>query len=275
MPEGSPRAPAAALPSASAVPDGASRFPRWWISSTSMSKAGGRVAALWRTSSVSSATAMLVFAATMRAISPAAALIAGSRAVSSPVVPMRSGLAAARQAATFAAVASAWLKSIATSASASAPGRSLVTARFVGARPATSPASRPSARLALDATAPVMRSCGNAGAALSSACPMRPVTPITTMRARGALRGSEAILSPSGFAALGSEEALHALEKAPLARRVLVRVRLQRLLERADQVALLGGEVHGGLDDHPAEEVAARAAAHWLYALVAQAKDAP
>src|SRR5207245_2034162 len=60
-----------------------------------------------------------------------------------------------------------------------------------------------------------------------------------------------------------------------LAGSVLTGLRRQRFIEPSDQLALLLGEVHGGLDDHPAEEVPARAPTHGLHSLVAETKDAP
>src|SRR6195256_4611772 len=68
---------------------------------------------------------------------------------------------------------------------------------------------------------------------------------------------------------------LHALEKAALARGVLGAVRLQRLLELPDQLALLGRQMHRCLDDYAAEQVAARTPAHRLHTLVTQPEHTP
>src|SRR5204862_5405633 len=75
--------------------------------------------------------------------------------------------------------------------------------------------------------------------------------------------------------AVTGKEALHALEEAALARRVLGAVRLQRLLEPPDQLALLGRQMHRCLDHHAAEQIAARASAHRLHSLVTQPEHTP
>src|SRR5579863_8093490 len=70
------------------------------------------------------------------------------------------------------------------------------------------------------------------------------------------------------------EEAPHALEKTLLARCMPPGMKPQRFIQVPHQLALLGREVHRGLNDHPAEKIAARPTAHRLHALVAQAKYA-
>src|SRR5215469_6876706 len=165
------------------------------------------------------------------------------------------------------------LKSSATSASASAAGRSLVMGRFAFPMPANCPASRPSARLSVEAIAPVISSCGKPGAARMSACPMRPLTPMITARVSGGWCGRAliifcSVLAGSALAGSGGEKAPHALEEALLARSVAARLRLERLLEPANQLTLLRREVHGGLHRNAAEKVSPRPAAHGLYAFV-------
>src|SRR2546430_1815197 len=239
------------------------------------SKLVGSVRAAMRTSSSSSVTPRLVFAATRSGMSRAAAAKAPSSSAANPVVPVSSGLRAARHDARLARVAAALLKSSATSAASSARGRSLVTTRFSRPSPASSPASRPSARLSGEAIAPVTMSCEDSGAARSSSRPMRPVTPMSTARTSGGGAAPAAMLVRLTRPAVTGKEALHALEEAALARRVLGAVRLQRLLEPPDQLALLGRQMHRCLDHHAAEQVAARAPAHRLHALVAQPEHAP
>src|SRR3984893_10256741 len=268
------RASRAAAPSARAVPEGASCFERWCTSRMSTSKAGGSARAAMRTNSSSSVTPRLVWAATSGGMSRAAAASARSSSAANPVVPISSGLRAARHAGRLARVAVALLKSIATSASVSARGRSLMIGRCRQPTPATSPASRPRLRLVGEATAPVMLRRGNAGAARSSAWPMRPLTPMRVARTRVGM-GAGAAMRALSRARVTGKEALHTLEKAGLAWRVLAAVRLQRLLEPPDQLALLGRQMHRCLDDHAAEQVTARAAAHRFHALVAQSEHAP
>src|SRR6267143_4244924 len=262
-----------AAASARAVPEGASGFERWCRSTMLMSKVGGSERAAMRTSSSSSVTPRLVLAATRSGMSRAAAASAPSSSAANPVVPISSGLRAARHAARLVRVAAALLKSIATSASVSARGRSPMIGSCRQPTPATSPASRPRLRLLGDATAPVMLRRGNAGAARSSAWPMRPLTPMRVARTRVGV-GVSAAMGALGRARATGKEALHTLEKAGLAWRVLAAVRLQRLLEPPDELALLSRQMHRCLDDYAAEQVAARAAAHRLHALVAQPEHA-
>src|SRR5260370_30852215 len=239
----------------------------------SMSKAGGSARAAMRTNSSSSVTPRLVLAAINSGMSRAAAASASSSSAANPVVPISSGLRAARHAARLVCVAAGRMRRIATSASVSAGGRSLMIGRCRQPTPATSPASRPRLRLVADATAPVMLRRGNAGAARSSAWPMRPLTPMRVARTRVGV-GAGAAMRALGRARVTGKEALHSLEKARLAWRVLAAVRLQRLLETAGQLAVLGRQMHRRLDDYSAEQVAARAAAPRLHALVAQPEHA-
>src|ERR1700683_4347903 len=54
-----------------------------------------------------------------------------------------------------------------------------------------------------------------------------------------------------------------------------IRVTAQGFIELTDELALLGAELHGRLDHHPAEQIAARPAAHRLHTFVLQPKRAP
>src|ERR1700689_1431581 len=92
---------------------------------------------------------------------------------------------------------------------------------------------------------------------------MRPVIPNT------AIFG----MSLTGPSARAGEELLHALEEGLLAG--LVTSRLERRFELLQELLLLRAQFHGSLDHHAAEQVARRAAAHGLHALLAHAKRPP
>src|SRR5271156_6274811 len=85
---------------------------------------------------------------------------------------------------------------------------------------------------------------------------MRPVIPKTA--------------SPATLVHRTGEELLYPFEERLLAR--LVTALLKRGLESLEQLFLLGRKAHGRLDDHPAEQVAGRTAAHRTHALLAHAE---
>ena len=85
------------------------------------------------------------------------------------------------------------------------------------------------------------------------ACPIRPDAPISAI-----FNVRSAVTAPPG----PREEALHAFKEAALARCVPIAAAAKGSLELANQLALLGGQIHGCLDDDATEEVAARATAY-------------
>ena len=118
------------------------------------------------------------------------------------------------------------------------------------------------------------RAAESRGATRSSARPMRPLTPMSTRHSgcgrRANSSGALASLRPA------PEKKRCTPSRKPFSRGACRRgVGLERLLELSDELALLGRQVHRGLDHDAAEQVAARPAAHRLHALVAQAKDTP
>src|SRR5580658_1557492 len=186
----------------------------------------------------------------------------GCTAAESPEVPIKSGLPAAVHAARFPAVALAREKSRATSHSARTAASSQTIGTPSEPMPASSPMSRPSCALPSEVTAPAIRISVNSRAARTMASPILPAAPMIKTR-----------MVPLARCAAG-EEPLHTLEKSVLPRSVTVAVPAQQFFELADEFALLSRQIDRRFDHDPAEKVPARAAAHGLYALVAQTKDA-
>src|ERR1700679_1834185 len=78
------------------------------------------------------------------------------------------------------------------------------------------------------------------------------------------------IASPAKLVHRTGEKLLHSVEERLLAR--LVTALLKRGLEFLEQLLLLGRKSHGRLDDHAAEQVPGRTAAHRTNALFAHAE---
>src|ERR1700722_4942174 len=199
---------------------------------------------------------MLVFGAIRTATRAAAASSTARVLRSNPVAPTRSGTSRSPQARACSATRCGTLKSMATAAPASASPGSAVTRTPVGGPSAA--ASCLSLALELEASAPqsVRGAAARSRNARSTDCPMRPVIP--------------KIASPATLVHRAGEKLLHPFEERLLAR--LVTALLKRGLEFLEQLLLLGRKSHGRLDDHAAEQVPGRTAAHRTHALLAHAE---
>src|SRR5688572_2792468 len=175
-------------------------------------------------------------------------------------MPTTNGMPASSTAARLSCKASGSVKSMATRALASASARSAVTATATGPVCATSPASRPSAALVGEASAPLRTKSGDSRMARTRQRPTRPVMPST---ATGFMSASRA-----------SEELAHAVEPGPLPGIVPLAIGRERGFEIAQEFPLLRAEVDRGFHDDAAEQVAGRTAAHGLDAFFAQAEYA-
>src|ERR1700722_5090953 len=124
--------------------------------------------------------------------------------------------------------------------------------------PANSPASCPSDLLVVDTTAPhTCISVGISATARISARPMRPPAPMMTAF-RGRPDDMPTSQTPSGRPT--REEPLHALEETLLTGSMSVRIALEGFIQLANEVPLLGRQVHRRLDDDATEQIAPRAA---------------
>ena len=148
---------------------------------------------------------------------------------SKPVVPMSSGLRAARHAARFAAVASDREKSTATSLCASTEAqvvRDGETER--GLMPASSPMSRPMRAARSGSHAAGDADSGTSPAARTSACPIRPLTPM--------------IATPSHVQRCPPEKKLSRLRRILSHAARGAAVALQGFFQLLDDLTLLGAE---------------------------------
>ena len=175
-----PSASAATSPSRTAVPEGASRLCLWWSSTISTSYPPPRVRAACRTSSKRTFTPTLMLGDITSGIRRAAASTRSRASAVNPVDPITMATPRSAHRPAWATEASAPVKSMTTSAPASAAARPPWTATPMGPpRPATSPASCPTAGPGCS-TAPESVSASVARTICTMVRPIRPATPVTT-----------------------------------------------------------------------------------------------
>ena len=228
-------------PASSAVPEGASRLRSVvGVLDLDIESYCPRRAAAARTRSCSTATATLVLAATITGIERAASQPASGTSRPEPGgADQQRNACAAAQARTCAAAAGG-RGEIDRQAGAlqRRRARSATTSTALGAVPASSPLSRPSAELrapAMAACKPEAREFGQQAQQAQAHASRHPDDrrgeSAWLGRARRSRRRSRC----------GPEESLHAFHETLLARRVAVAILAKRFLELLQQFALLGG----------------------------------